>query len=502
MDGFTLHVLLLLLLQLSATFGFYVLSRRPTRRTAALPPSPPGLPIIGHLHLLSDKPHCSMAELARKLGPIIYLQLGRVDTVVISSAQLAELVLKTHDHVFANRPQLVAAQYLSFGCSDVTFSPYGPYWRQARKICVTELLSSKRVNSFELVRDEEVTRLVSAVSDRTGSEVNMSELFFKLANDMLCRVAFGKRFMEQTGDLAAVLTETQALLAGFCWGDFFPGWAWVNWASGMKRRLEKNLEELRTVGDDIIREHLKKRERAGPTGDEKEDFVDVLLRVQRRDDLEVPITDDKLKALVLDMFVAGTDTTSSTLEWTMTQLARHPTILKKAQEEVRKTAAAAGTRTVEEADLRHLCYLKAVIKETMRLNPPVPLLVPRESMENCNLGGYEVVAGTRVLINTYAMGRDPGSWENPLEFRPERFDGADFRGQDFRFLPFGGGRRGCPGFGFGMATVEMALARILYHFDWELGPGVEEAKDLDMEEIFGLATRKKSALVLVPKRIH
>ena len=197
------------------------------------------------------------------------------------------------------------------------------------------------------------------------------------------------------------------------------------------------------------------------------------------------------------MFVAGTDTSSATLEWIMTELARHPRVMKTAQDEVRKIAASNGE--VEETHLQHLHYLISVIKETMRLHPPVPLLVPRESMEKCTINGYEIPKKTRVLINTYAIGRDPQSWENPLEYKPERFEeqDIDFRGQDFRFLPFGGGRRGCPGFAFGLATVELALARLLYHFDWELPPGLGP-NDVDLTETFGLATRKKSALLLVP----
>lgn len=355
-----------------------------------------------------------------------------------------------------------------------------------------------------------MSRLIASISARvqSGSELNLSELFFNLANDIICRVAFGKRFITGSGkgerkhELDKVLTETQALLAGFCIGDFFPEWGWVHSVSGTKRRLERNLKDLREVCDEIINEHLEKREVMKSdeklTGNNKEDFVDVLVRVRERDDLEVPISDDNLKALVLDMFVAGTDTTSSTLEWTMTQLVRHPKIMKQAQDEVRKIGHAKGK--IEGNDLANLHYMKAVIKETMRLNPPVPLLVPRESMEDCVLNSYKIPAQTRVLINTYAIGRDPESWEDPLEFKPQRFlkKEIDFKGQDFRFLPFGGGRRGCPGYAFGLATVEICLARILYHFDWEL-PKKVGVNDLDLEEVFGLATRKKSALVLVPK---
>ncbi|KAK8668113.1 hypothetical protein V6N13_105581 [Hibiscus sabdariffa] len=249
-------------------------------------------------------PHHTFSKLAEKFGPIIYLRLGQVPTVVVSSPKLARLILKIHDHVFSNRPRLVSAQYLSFNCSDVTFSSYGPYWRQVRKICVTELLSSKRVSSFQLVRDQEVNRLLNTLSTRSGSEVNVSELFFSLANDVLCRVAFGRRFTECVGSsdegkkrhLAAVLTEAQELFAGMGVGDFFPEWEWIHSVSGYKRKLTKNLEELSRVCDEIIEDHLNSNSNSGGN---KEDFVDVLLRVQKQDNLEVPITDDNLKALVL-----------------------------------------------------------------------------------------------------------------------------------------------------------------------------------------------------------
>lgn len=509
MDGnsTTTFPLFITVIMLLASVLYYIFNRWIHRfsKSGILPPSPPKLPIVGHLHLLSDKPHVALSGLTQKYGPIMYLELGQVPTVVVSSASLAREVLKTHDHVFCNRPQIIAAQYLSFGCSDITFSAYGPYWRQARKICVTELLSLRRVNSFQLIREEETNRLLTAVGAHSGSEVNMSKLFFNLANDTLCRVAFGKRFMSESNQLERqregkrledVLTETQKLLSGFCVGDFFPSWGWINSISGFKRRLERNLEDLRSVCDEIILEHIKKQGR----GNEAEDFVDVLLRVQRQQDQEVPITDDNLKALVLDMFVAGTDTTSSTLEWTITEIVRHPEVMKKAQEEVRSISHEEGT--LNESHLRHLHYLKAVIKEAMRLHPPVPLLVARESMDKCAIDGYEIPAKTRVLINTFAIGRDPDSWDDPLCYNPERFmegdeDKIDFKGQDFRFLPFGGGRRGCPGYSFGLATVELTLARLLYHFDWKLPPGVE-AEKIDLTEIFGLATRKKTPLLLIP----
>ncbi|KAI3863316.1 hypothetical protein MKX03_008271 [Papaver bracteatum] len=254
-------------------------------------------------------PHHSFSKLAQKHGPIMYLQLGQVPTLVVSSAKLAQEILKTHDHVFSNRPQIIGAQYLSFGCTDITFSRYGPYWRQARKICVTELLSPKRVNSFHLIRNEEVDILIDSISKLSGSEVDMSEKFFVLANDVLCRVAFGKRFIsdDESNRLPKVLTVTQELFSGFCIADFYPGLEWINSVTGLKKKLLKNLSDLRSVCDEIISEHMNRDNNQNKTvgggghipAPDREDFVDVLLRVQKAGDLEVPITDDNLKALVL-----------------------------------------------------------------------------------------------------------------------------------------------------------------------------------------------------------
>lgn len=194
------------------------------------------------------------------------------------------------------------------------------------------------------------------------------------------------------------------------------------------------------------------------------------------------------------MFVAGTDTTSATLEWVMTELLRHPETMKKAQEEVRAAVAGRKGATVEETDLSQLRYLKAVVKETLRLHPPAPLLVPREAAEACVVGEHAVPAGTRVLVNVYALGRNPAVWDRPLEFLPGRFEDEE-DAQEFRFLPFGGGRRGCPGATFAQATIELTLAKLLCHFDWSLPAGLR-AEDVNMDELFGLATRKKTPLLL------
>ena len=203
------------------------------------------------------------------------------------------------------------------------------------------------------------------------------------------------------------------------------------------------------------------------------------------------------------MFAAGTDTSYIVLEFAMAELIRKPHLMAKLQAEVRSKTPK-GQETVKEDDLSSMAYLKAVVKETLRLHPPAPLLLPRISMASYeDVNGYAIPARTRVIVNAWALGRDEGSWgEKADEFCPERFvsgdtPAADFKGRDFQFVPFGAGRRMCPGMSFGMATVEIMLANLVYCFDWELPDGMRE-EDVDMAEVFGVTIRRKEKLVLVP----
>ncbi|PUZ45579.1 hypothetical protein GQ55_8G235800 [Panicum hallii var. hallii] len=485
-----------------------------SRALQRLPPAPPGWPVIGHLHLLSDMPHQALAELAMTMrAPMLRLQLGTVRAVVISDPDLARAALTTNDAALASRPHLLGGQFLAFSCSDVTFGKAGPYHRMTRRLVVSELLSARRVAAYQRIRLNEVRRLLghlarnaaASSSPAAAAPVDLSECFVNLANDVLFRVAFGRGFPHaKAAKLGAVFAEANELFAGFTVGDFFPELEPVlSTVTGLRRRLKSCLADLCEFCDDIIDELISgKRERI--SGDTSEDFLDALLRLQKSPGIEVPLTDDNIKALVLDVFVAGADTSLAALEWVMTELVRHPGILNKAQEEVRRVVGT-GRGCVEESDLSDLHYLRAIIKETFRLHPVIPLLVPRESVAPCTLGGYDIPAKTRVFINTYAMGRDPGIWNKPLEFRPERFEYDAREIADliidpaFKVLPFGGGRRGCPGYVFALATLQLSLASLLYHFDWALPSGMR-AEDVNLDEIFGLSTRKKEPLYVVVRK--
>ncbi|KAK7265615.1 hypothetical protein RJT34_33237 [Clitoria ternatea] len=466
------------------------------RNVKKVPPGPMKLPFIGNLHQLGKLPHQSLQNLSNKHGPLMFLQLGSIPTLVVSSAEMAKQIFKNHDKVFSGRPLLHAANRLSYNGSTVSFAPYGEYWREMRKIMITELFSAKRVQSFEAARFEEVKLLLHSV-DASSGPVNLSELILSLSNNVVCRIALGKRYGDKGNEskVCEMLRETQELLGGFCVADFFPRLGWLNKFNGLENRLDKNFRELDEFYEQVIEEHIHDHERL------HENLVDVLLQVQKDPHRVVAITNDQIKGVLTDIFIAGTDTASATIIWTMSELIRNPKAMKRAKEEVREVVKGKGM--VEESDLSRLVWLKQVVKESLRLHPPAPLLLPRETTETCRIKGYEIPAKTRVFVNAKSIGMDPSCWENPNEFLPGRFlDSAiDFGGQHFEMLPFGVGRRGCPGVNFAMPLVELALANLLFCFDWELPVGLTR-EELDMEEAFGITMHKKAHLCLKPTSIH
>ncbi|XP_058070553.1 cytochrome P450 71A1-like [Magnolia sinica] len=477
------------------------------RNKSNQPPSPSKLPIIGNLHQLGGPGsllHYSLRSLSEKHGPLMLLHMGNSPTLVVSSAEMAEEILKTHDLVFASRPLPCpyAARQLLYGGTDLAFAPYGEYWRQIRKICVLELLSGKRVQSFAFIREEEVGSMIEEIKGSNSiSAVDLTDMFLSLSSGIISRVALGKKYIggengkNRFMDLAR---ELEALLGSFCVGDYFPSFGWIDVLSGFDARLKRVSKGMDDFLDQVIDDHLI-RSNVNSDGNDREhnDLVDILLHLNTN--ANVRLTKDNLKAIISDMFVGGTDTSSVILEWAMAELMKNPhDVMEKAQTEVRRVVGRKAK--VEEDDLAQMDYLKCIIKETLRLHPPAPLLVPHESTRSVTVQGYHISAKTRVLINAWAIGRDPKSWENADEFLPERFTNnpINFKGQDFQLIPFGAGRRICPGMAFGIFTVEVALANLLYWFDWAL-PGSTKKEDIDMSEVSGLVVHKKFPLYLVPK---
>ncbi|KAL2346963.1 hypothetical protein Fmac_000963 [Flemingia macrophylla] len=462
-----------------------------------LPPSPPKLPIIGNLHQLGRLPHRSLHALSLKYGPLMMLQLGQVPTLVISSADVVREIAKTHDVVFSNRPQPTAARIFLYGFNDVGFMQYGEEWRQKKKTCVVEILSAKKVRSFSSVREEVVAELVEAIREVCGGEkarVNLSEMLIATSNNIVSRCVLGRKC---DGGFGVVGRKIMRLFPAFSFGDFFPWLGWVDSMTGLVPEMKATSRAVDAVFEEVIEEHESGKMR----NDESDamDFVATLLHLQQSGGLGFHLNRDNLKGILMDMIVGGSDTTSTTLEWIFAELLKNPNAMKKAQEEVRRVVGI--NSRVDENCVNQMNYLKCVVKETMRLHTPVPLLVARETASSVQLRGYDIPPKTMVFINAWAIQRDPKFWDNPEEFIPERFEisQVDLRGQDFQFIPFGSGRRVCPGISFGLASTEYVLANLLYWFNWKMPKNDVSRQNIDMSETNGLTVSKKVPLNLKAK---
>ncbi|XP_020206095.1 cytochrome P450 71D10 [Cajanus cajan] len=453
-----------------------------------LPPGPRTLPLIGNIHqLVGSLTHHRLKILADKYGPLMHLKLGEVSNIIVTSREMAEEIMKTQDLNFSDRPNLISSRIVSYDATSISFAPHGDYWRLLRKLCTVELLTTKRVQSFRFIREEEVSELIKKVSASEGCVFNLSEHVYPLIYAIAARALFGKKSRYQEVFIKTIKKQL-SLIGGFSVADLYPSIGVLQVRA--KRKVEEVHREVDKVLQDIIDEHKNRKSEQRET---VEDLVDVLLRFQS----EYPLTEDNLKAVIQDMFIGGGETAASTVEWTMSEMIKNPNVMEKAQAEVRKVFGSKGY--VDEAELHQLVYLKSVIKETMRLHPPVPLLIPRINRERCQINGYEIPAKTRVIINAWALGRNPKYWVDAESFQPERFlnSSIDFKGTNFEFIPFGAGRRICPGITFATPNFELTLSRLLYHFDWKL-PNNMKIEELDMTESYGATAVRKSDLCLIP----
>ncbi|XP_049415466.1 premnaspirodiene oxygenase-like [Solanum stenotomum] len=412
--------------------------------------------------------------------------------IVISSPQLAKEMMKTHDLTFANRPQLSVAKIMFYDCQDIAFSPYGDYWKQIRKICVMELLSTKNITSFFPMMVDETYLLVNSIKAMSERPINISEKMYLLASAIICRASIGRTCKDQ--ESVIMLMKQVASFAGvFNVVDLFPSLKILHFISGTNRKLLQLHRKVDPVLERIINEHETEQLATEHIG---EDLVDVLLRLQDNNEFQIPITRNNIKAIILDMFVAGSATSSTVLEWAMSELLKNPSMMEKAQAEVRE--AFNGKTTIDQTDLKKLKYLKMVIKETLRFHPPGPLSIPRESKQQCYINGYTIPNKTIGIVNMWALGRDSEYWEEAEKFEPERFNESplDVSGNHFQFIPFGAGRRICPGINFSMASMELCLAQLLCHFDWKLVNGASP-QQLDMTVNFGNVASRKNSLYLL-----
>ncbi|THG08608.1 cytochrome P450 93A3-like [Camellia sinensis] len=479
------------------------------RATSHLPPSPLALPIIGHLHLLAPIPHQALHKLSTRYGPLIHIFLGSVPCLVASSPETAKELLRTHETSFSNRPLMTAVDYLTYGSQDFSFAPYGPYWKFMKKLCMSELLGGRTLDQLLPVRHDEIKRFIELLlrKAKAGEVVDVGGELVRVTNNVISRMIMSERCSEdedEAGEVRKLIQETAELTGKFNLSDFI--WFCKNLdLQGFRKRLKDVRDRFDEMMERIIKEHQdsrKKKKKENCDGDDTvKDLLHILLDISEDENSEIRLSKENIKAFILDIFAAGTDTSAITTEWALAELINHPNIMEKAKNEI--DAIVGKSRLVEESDIANLPYLQAIVKETLRLHPTGPMIV-RESSEDCTIMGYQIPAKTRLFVNVWAIGRDPNHWENPLEFQPERFVGEegsgksqlDVRGQHFHLLPFGSGRRGCPGTSLALQVVQTSLAAMIQCFEWKVGNGGNGT--VDMEEGPGLTLPRAHPLVCVP----
>ncbi|KAJ0046650.1 hypothetical protein Pint_05093 [Pistacia integerrima] len=478
--------MLWLLLTWGSIISVLSIARRLKTTSRKLPPGPTKYPLIGNLFDLGNKPHKSLAKLAKVHGPIMSLKLGQVTTIVMSSESMAKQVLQIHDKSFCDRTipdSLLAHQHHEFG---MPWLPASTEWRNLRKICNSYIFSSKKVETDQDLRRKKVQELVAYVEESCsgGRAINIGQAAFTTSLNMLSRTIFsvdladptsdtGQKFKELVWDIMVDMGKPNL-------ADHFPLLKKID-PLGIRRRMATNFGKMFELFDRMIDQRLKLRD------GHNEDMLDILLNITQEIDRNC------IKHLFLDLFVAGTDTTSSTLEWAMAELLLNPEGLSKAQLELEQTI---GKRNqVEESAITHLPYLQAIIKETLRLHPPTPLLLPRKASADIELSGFTVPKDAKVLVNVWAIGRDATAWDNPNSFIPERFLGSDldFKGHHFELIPFGGGRRICPAVLMAIKMLHLMLASLIHSFDWKL-----DEEKMDMEDKFGITLQKAQPLCAIP----
>lgn len=464
---------------LYSLFGFFLLVLAvkfllPTgKKRKNLPPSPPAIPIIGHLHLLKQPIHRTLENLSRKYGPIVFLRFGSRSVILVSSPSLAEECFTKNDINFANRPPFLNGKHLHYNFTTVASANYGDHWRNLRRICAIEIFSSSRLNSSSGIRRDEIKHLarrLQQVSNTGFAKVDLRSMFTDLTFNIVMRMIAGKRYYGEDVNLieeAKKFKETMqeyADLGGLTnLADVFPIFQSVDY-NGFVKKCVGLSKRMDLILQGLVDEHRRDRDR--------NTMINHLLTLQ--DSQPEYYTEDIIKGLILIMLLAGTRTLSTSLEWAVCNLLNHPDVERKAREELYTQIG--QDHTVDEADISKLPYLQSVILESLRLHPVVPLLAPHMSSADCTIGGYDVPAGTILFANAWGIHRDPTLWNDPTSFKPERFE--NWKSEAYTHMPFGMGRRACPGEGLAQRIMAITLGSLIQCFEWEKVDG----KDIDMTD--------------------
>nr|QCF60512.1 cytochrome P450 [Salvia dorisiana] len=497
MGGFLLYIVAFV-----AALAAVVLSRR---RRGELPPGPVPLPIVGNIFQIRGDPHKAFAELAKTYGPLMSLRLGTQLAVVISSSEVAMEVLQKHGQSFSNRsiPDAINIH----GHDKVSWNTMladSVGWKRIRKLGREKLFSHQALQQTEGQRQERLRKLAEHVrgfSER-GQVMNVGEATFTTMTDLVFSTLFSIDLTDYGATDSIANKEFKEHINSFTRyigvpnvSDFYPILAPLD-LQGVRRKIGHHLGKLLDFVEDMIQKRM--RERRESDYQNKNDFLDTLLEIA--EETEYDLTIKEIRHFCVDILIAGSDTSAATTEWAMVELLLHPDKMAKLKAELKSVLG--DKSTVEGSDISKLPYLQATINEVFRFHPVAPLLGPREAAEDTQINGYTIPKNVKVIVNFWAITRDRSIWKNPESFEPERFLGTDinFEGQHFELIPFGSGRRICPGMPLASRMLFCMVATLCHNFDWELEGGVE-SKLREREDVFGLALQKKFPLRAKPIKV-
>ncbi|KAL5757107.1 hypothetical protein ACOSQ2_021853 [Xanthoceras sorbifolium] len=497
-------IIISVLASIAAFFLIPVIIRGRRENWRNSPPGPVGWPILGSLPYLSNRLHEDFFNLSKIYGPIMSLNLGLKPAIVVTSPEMAQEVLKIKEGSISSRTITEAIRAISYDAHGVIFSPYGARWKVLRRILISELLSPKAFESFEPLRRQQVHSLLRQLYSisKSNTQVNISEAAFVALLNLVSNIIVSKNLFDSSkkdgGQLKEMFWEMIKVLGTPNTADLIPILKPLD-PQRLKTRIANLFKRMDAFYEKLIAERMKERENHEINNTKKSgrrDLLDVLLDY-RSDDKENNL--DRLhrniiKAMISELFMGATETTSSTVEWGMTEILRKPHVHKQLVAELDQVIG--KDRFVEESDIPNLPYLQATVKEVFRLHPGVPMIIPRRTNESCEVGGYQVPKHCVVYVNVWGIARDPKVWEDPYEFKPERFIGSsvDVKGQDFNLLPFGSGRRSCVGWPLAHRMMHFYLATMLHAFDWVSPPEIVN----DVTERVGLTLQKDKNLLATP----
>nr|ALT04746.1 CYP76 [Beta vulgaris] len=478
-------ITLLFIIFTISIFGTKILSK------SKLPPGPTPWPIIGNILELGKLPHQAVDKLSKTYGPILSLKLGSITTIVISSPEIVKEMFLEHDLALSSRPSPDASRVGNHNKFSIVWLPVSPKWRDLRKIATIQLFTTQRLDSSQELRQIKVNELVDYVRQccEKGLPVDVGKAGFTTTLNMLSNTFFSM-------DLASHASSNSQEFKDLVWSlleegakpnvsDFFPIVRELD-LQGVSKNRRVHMKKLMGIFEEIIDGRLTKLK------DVKDDVLSTLLKLVKDEELNL----DDVKHMLMDLFLAGTDTTSITLEWAMTELLRNPEKMEKVQIELDKVLG--KDSSLQESMISKLPYIQAIVKETLRLHPPTPFLIPHKAEKDVLLCNYLVPKNSIIWVNLWSIARSPSVWPNPESFSPERFleMEIDIKGRDFKLIPFGSGRRMCPGMPLAYRMTHMLLATLLHSFNWKYGEA--SPKDIDMKEKFGLTLQKAQPLQAIP----